>query len=178
MRRAVPSVRIDFLQSAAPRSHVSLAMAALGIASVLLVAWAWADAVAAVDALELRSSRVVAAPREHVAASPEDARRAAAERMQIGHINDSLAAPWDALFADLEAANSADAALLSIRPEDEGRSLRLSGEARDFGAVLAYIARLQHARSLSRVLLASHERAPNGAAAAVRFSLTAEWKAR
>jgi len=178
MSRAAPDVRIDFLRPAAPRSRTSLLAAGLGVAAVVLVAGNGLDAAAAVDALEQRVSRQPAALRDPVAASPEDARKTAAERAQIARVDARLATPWDALFADLEAANSGDATLLSIRPEDEGRTLRLSGEARDFGAVLAYLSRLQRAKSLSRVLLASHERAPNGAAAAVRFSLTAEWRAR
>lgn len=178
MNHAAPAVRIDFLRSAPPLSRVSLVVAAAGVASAVLVAWIWIDAALAVDALQSQTSRNAVAPREHVATSPQDARRTAAERVQIDRVNDRLAAPWDALFADLEAANSADATLLSIRPEDEGRTLRLSGEARDFGAVLAYVARLQHAKTLGHVLLASHERAPNGAAAAVRFALTADWRTR
>ena len=83
--------------------------------------------------------------------------------------------PWGELFKRVEASNEKEIALLSIQPDAGKRVMRLSGEAKNFEALLAYIARLEHTPMLNQVYLTSHELRLQDPQKPVRFALTANW---
>lgn len=89
-----------------------------------------------------------------------------------------LAVPWSPLLAGLEKASAqqrADVAILAIEPDVARRRLKLSGEARNFNAVVEYVGRLQRMKSLRHPMLESHEIRLDDEYKPVRFQLTAEW---
>jgi hypothetical protein len=86
-----------------------------------------------------------------------------------------IAMPWAALFGALEAASSERIALLAIEPDAENGTVSLTGEARDYGAVLTYVAQLSDQRSLRKVHLVRHEAKPNDPQKAVAFTVSAVW---
>ncbi len=86
-----------------------------------------------------------------------------------------LALPWNTLFTALESTGDKQIALLSIQPDAGKRIVRISGEAKDFDALLAYMARIEQSKILRQVYLNSHEIRVQDAEKPVRFALTATW---
>lgn len=86
-----------------------------------------------------------------------------------------LTLPWEALFHEIEAAQTSDVALLAIQPNVARRSVQLDGEARNANATLEYIAALEAQPALANVNLLSHEIRQDDAEKPVRFSIQARW---
>lgn len=104
-----------------------------------------------------------------------------AQQQEIRHANEilqQLALPWGALFQVVESANDKEIALLAIQPDAGKRVLRLAGEAKNFDALLAYIARLEQSPMLGQVYLTSHEVRLQVAEQPVYFALIANWAVR
>lgn len=112
------------------------------------------------------SATAVSAPR---------ARQAVLEVQQAAQVAGRLNVPWDALFAALETAATPDVALLAIESEAGRRSVRLSGEARQLGALLAYVRSLRGRSALTDVFIHSHEMQAQDPQHPVRFSIAASW---
>lgn len=83
--------------------------------------------------------------------------------------------PWQALFTTLESLASDDVALLSLTPDARKHQLRVTAEARDLGAMLAYHRKLEDTPALRDVSLVNHEFAEQVQGRPVRFSLVASW---
>jgi hypothetical protein len=86
-----------------------------------------------------------------------------------------IAMPWAALFRALEAASSERIALLAIEPDAQNGTVSLTGEAKDYGAVLTYVAQLSDRESLRKVHLVRHEVRSNDPQKAISFSVSASW---
>jgi hypothetical protein len=88
-----------------------------------------------------------------------------------------LVLPWGALFRAVEEAAGSQAALLSIEP-DAGRGLvRITGEARDYPAVIELMARLEATQVLERVHLVNHELRAGEPQRPYHFALVGYWRA-
>lgn len=85
--------------------------------------------------------------------------------------------PWEALFAALEASASDDIALLTLTPDANRNTLRISGEAKRREAILAYVTRLGETRVLRNVVLIEDELQAQTPERPFRFLLTADWVA-
>lgn len=90
-------------------------------------------------------------------------------------IIDRLSLPWEGLFSALEVTGSGNVALLGIEPDAARRVVRVTAEARNSTAMLAYLKRLQGTRTLSDVVLVRHEVQTEDPALPVRFVLTGTW---
>lgn len=88
-----------------------------------------------------------------------------------------LALPWDALFGAIETSNDNSTALLAIEPDAGKRVVRISGEARNYLAVLNFMTRLEKAQPLGSVHLLSHQVREDVAERPVQFTLSATWRA-
>jgi hypothetical protein len=86
-----------------------------------------------------------------------------------------LATPWGGLFAALESTPTGGVVLLAVAPDPQGASVLISGAARDFGALVAYVAALRRAPPLERAYLLRHETRRGGARYPVAFSIRAPW---
>lgn len=171
----IAALRIDF------RPRVRQAQPRLGwlvlAAGVMLFGGAYAE-LSHVER-EVASARTAAKPAaalasghsSPVARPPEGAARA--ERLAMAQ----LATPWDALLGDIEQAASEDVALLALQAGADGRTLTVSGEARHFAALMAYVRRLQAGSALSDVHLTGHETRRDDPQRPVAFSLSATWAA-
>ncbi len=104
------------------------------------------------------------------AISAESAALAGA-RSVVGH----LSGPREKLFRTLETIDAPDVALLAITPNAHKRTLRIYGEARTFGAMLAYLSALQESRTFDDVVLVEHEILDNDPQRPLRFGLSAGW---
>lgn len=87
-----------------------------------------------------------------------------------------LSTPWGPLFRALEAVNRDRIALLAIEPNVESRTVTVSGEAKDYLAVLTYLAQLSDQDALKRVHLVRHEVRQDGSRRPVAFTISAGWK--
>lgn len=87
-----------------------------------------------------------------------------------------LAKPWDPMFRAIESSLDNEAALLSIEPDAARQSVQISGEARNFAAVLRFVDRLEKTGTLTRVHLLSHEVNEEAPSRPTQFSLSASWR--
>jgi Tfp pilus assembly protein PilN len=104
-----------------------------------------------------------------------DAQQLRAEVKQANDVLAQLALPWETLFKDIESSQQNHVALLTIEPDSEKRVIKITGEAKDFGAMLGYIRFLQKKESLTGVYLQSHQIEQRTAEKPVRFVLVASW---
>lgn len=86
-----------------------------------------------------------------------------------------LSMPWTRLFGALEHAASDRVALLAIEPDPKTGSVLISGDSRDYLAVLTYVASLSREPGLSRVQLVRHEVRANDPQQPVAFAVSAAW---
>jgi Fimbrial assembly protein (PilN) len=86
-----------------------------------------------------------------------------------------LSLPWDRLFQMLESAKTDEVALLAIEPDAEHRTVTISGEAKDYLAVLSYTASLGAQKALRRVHLVRHEPQRGATQRSVAFTISAAW---
>lgn len=164
-------LELDFLRTrpAAPWAGWLLLLAAFALAVDL--GRAYQEVRASIARNELRLAR--AAPAARAAplreASPEDL---AAARESIRR----LATPWDGLFAALESTPTEGVALTGVAPDSQNASVLITGEARDFPALVAYVTALRRTAPLARAYLARHETRAGGARYPVAFSIRAPWR--
>ena len=88
---------------------------------------------------------------------------------------DRLGMPWNRLFGALESASSDKVALLGIEPDPKAGTVVISGDSKDYLAVLSYVLTLSHAPALDRVQLVRHEVKKDDPQAPVRFAVSAGW---
>jgi hypothetical protein len=84
------------------------------------------------------------------------------------------AARWEALLLALESASDDSLTLLAIEPGP--REISISGEARDLGASLDYVKRLQNFAVFADVHLVRHQLLTENPYRPVRFALSARWR--
>lgn len=89
-----------------------------------------------------------------------------------------LAIPWNDLFDALEAANTDSVALLTVEPEPDSGALQLTGEAKDFPALLTYISRLESNKFFGKVGLTRHEIRRIDPQRPLFFTVSAAWKVK
>jgi len=171
--------RLDFLHPAPPRPRTAWLVLAAGLVATTVsagqVIHLWSANRDLQGALDRGAESAGRRSGAMTALRPRDDAPALALEVREAHaVIAALDVPWDALFADLEAAARPGIVLTALQPDGEGRSLRIGGEAATFGDLTAYMTGLGQRPALARVLLASHERV----AGVTRFTLTAHWKGR
>jgi hypothetical protein len=86
-----------------------------------------------------------------------------------------LVLPWDTLFRSVETSVDRDTALLAVEPDADKRALRVTGEARDYHAVLQFVQRLEKSPGLSQIHLLNHQIREDVAEKPFVFTLSASW---
>ncbi len=179
-RLPMRTLELDFLNPRRPRTRLGLLVLVAGVAATLAVGF---RAQSLADQAQVLSQRVgdsrKVARRDVPAdgAPARDPKLVAQEVLRANAVLANLAVPWDALFGELEAAASGNVALLAIQPAAGGRKVQLSGEARRFDDLLAYISRLEGTAGFANVFLTEHE-LRGGGERGVTFTLTADWVGR
>lgn len=108
--------------------------------------------------------------------SPAETREQAQNLAEMRKVSQQLRRPWERLFAMLESLPREDIALLTLTPDARKGQVRISAEARDLEAMLAFHQRLEASDELSDVSLLSHEIVANVAEHPVQFNLSATWE--
>lgn len=170
----LPALELDF-RSTAPRwpalGLVLLIVGVLAAAYTVNEAWALHDQISLAQA-KLEHLNRGAKPRP---LPPLDTETLHTEVRAANEILQQLALPWNALFLDLETTGDKQIALLSIQPDAGKKLVRITGEAKNFDALLAYMTRLEQSKTLRQVYLSSHEVRMQDPDKPVRFALTAAW---
>jgi hypothetical protein len=89
----------------------------------------------------------------------------------------NLTLPWDMLFKTVEGTGNVPVALLAVQPDAQKGMVRISGEAKDYAAVLTYLARLDASGTLRNVHLLSHQLKHDDPQRPLLFTIAASWKA-
>lgn len=87
----------------------------------------------------------------------------------------ALTVPWDSLLAVLEEFSSVDVALLSIETGSVRQDVIVSGEARNYAALVDYYRVLQQQDILHSVVLQTHQVNRQDRDKPVRFRIAAKW---
>lgn len=171
----MPRPRLDF-QPQRP----GLLPVVLCLAGALLAADAWledsalrerqAEGEARLAQLQRRAERLAAGQRE---ARPENV-FTPDESKALRQTLAALRIDWEALFSGIDRAAGEQVSLLAIRPNIAGKSLQISGEARDLAAALAFVEALRQA-PLANVALLSHQIKSNDPQHPVIFEIAATW---
>lgn len=102
-------------------------------------------------------------------------RELAQELRRANQVLDDLTLDWDGLFVDVESAVSADVALLGMQPKAGSGVVLIDGEARDWNALLTFLARLEATPRLSKAHLLTHEVRRTDPQQPVGFKVQATW---
>lgn len=86
----------------------------------------------------------------------------------------AIGVDWEGLFHTIDGAVGKDVVLLAVRPNAVGKSVLISGEARDMKAVLAFVDTLRGSR-LPQVALQSHQIRQNDPQHPIVFEVAATW---
>lgn len=170
-----PALDLDFADDNTGASISGVAVLMLGIAAAAFVVAAFHDTATRNTRLESelarakKSGRAPALLAAGSKASSDAIQRATALANELGR-------RWDRVFLAIESAGSADVALLAIEPDPRRRLIRVTAEARNRNAMLAYVDRLQSGPVLRRVLLEQHEVRLQDAQRPVRFIVVASWE--
>ena len=89
----------------------------------------------------------------------------------------SLLLPWDSLFSTLEQATDDRVALLALQPDARKGEISISGEAKNYDAVLAFVTRLDSRKTLRDVHLVRHEVREDDPQHPMSFGIVASWEA-
>lgn len=88
---------------------------------------------------------------------------------------DQLSIPWDNLFEALENIEQNGIALLAVSPDPRKNRIKLSGEAKNLEAMLAYHRSLARSPTFSDASLTTHDVVQQDPQLPVRFTATATW---
>ncbi|KJK17097.1 pilus assembly protein [Pseudomonas sp. NPDC087612] len=115
-------------------------------------------------------------PQAEPALNAAQSREQAEKLAQMRSVSQQLQRPWERLFNMLEGLPQDDVALLTLTPDARKGQLRISAEARDLEAMLAFHKRLEASDELRDVSLLNHEIIAKQAEHPVQFNLSATWE--
>ncbi len=174
-------ISIDFSRDSEAPSAAGVALLRLGLVAAVVSAACYVTVSGEIDRLEARASDTRGAARQmpsQLTESPADAREKQQEIRNANQVVQQMTLPWDRLFKELETAASNEVALLSVQPDVASRQVRISGEAKNFTAMLDYARRLEQTDMLREVILLGHEVKAQDPQRPVTFSLAAGWSER
>ena len=173
----IDPIQLDFVRSAA-RSRLGRWILVIGVlaASISLLEYQKKTEDLHAQQVEIDKLRGMSrSSRSGIKPDDADSPEILEQVKKANGVLDQLNVPWGDLFTALEMAQSADIALLQVRPDARSRTVLLGGGARDLAAVLDYMGRLERAEELSEVLLVSHKIETGKPGRPVEFVLAGSW---
>ncbi len=95
---------------------------------------------------------------------------------QAGTATGQLNYPWDSLLSLIETTQHPDVALLSLDPRSRNGQIRLTAEAKNDVAMMAYVSGLQKNTQLQSALLTTQQLQIQLPGAPLKFQVLAQWK--
>lgn len=166
---------INFAERRLLGTWVQWAILAAGVLTVAAQAQSYVLTRQRVAEAETRAARI-STPARTEPVKARDPKEIEAQIAGIERVVNRLTFEWHVLFRELERATTHDIALSSIEPEPDTRSLVVSGVAKDYLALLNYVANLRSSGVLSNVFLKKHEVARNQPQQGVSFTWAANWR--
>lgn len=167
---------IDFARN---RPRIAPAgLVVLGVAVALLLAsgarlWqAYDDSDRVQQRIDEMRQRVFA--KTHAVKAPPTPAAMHAEKQSLAVLRE-LTVPWQDLLSILEDYPAHDVALIGIDHNPVQSQIRITAEAKNFDAMIAYLRYLQSSRLLREAVLNDHEIEANVPGTPVRFQITAVW---
>ncbi len=171
------AVRLDFQRDPGQRARVlNRVLFVVGAAMLAAAGAEYASVEGERAALQASAEQSSQARRSSGSLRGESRERGEGAAAAASAVTAQLAAPWADLFAAVEAAARDDVALLALQADPASGGVRLSGEARNFAALMAYVRRLKAAPALRDVILTGHEVRQHDPQRPVSFALSAKWE--
>lgn len=173
----IPRLDLDFSRRRAPLATGGVAV--LCVAAVLLLAsgvrlWhAYAENDREQAQLEAVRQQTMAS--RHVVKAPLTPAAKLAEKQSQSVLRE-LTVPWQDLFSIVEDYPDHDVALIGIDQNPAQSQIRITAEAKNFDAMIAYLKYLQHSVLLREAVLNDHLIEANVPGKPVRFQITAVWR--
>ena len=173
------ALQLDFKQPPASGARwVGWLVLAAAVPAVVLTSEAYSRADQTRELAKSRhvhlQGRLQAGSSQHMVAPPDATTLAAIRRANA--VIDQLSVPWADLFNAVEAADARGLGVLSLTPNARDRTLRLAGEARSMGEMLAYAERMAAQPTLRQVHLLDYSTAVRDGVSVVSFTLAATWR--
>jgi len=171
------ALSLDFQQQRRRPGWTNIALLAGGLAMATFLGWHSLKLFSQIRALQAQQATLTHGMphRSPVRLSAAEAHRLSNEITQAREVLAQLALPWEHLFTDIESSPDDHVALLAIEPDAVRHLVSISGEARDFNAMLDYLRALQNKDSLTGVYLQNHHIEQQTAEHPVRFVVLASW---
>lgn len=170
------SIELDYLRRPRRSPWASWVLLAAALAFAADVSWSYYRARDEIQEREARLAHLgTEGPADDGSAAPGATLE---EEMSLARQTiRRLAVPWENLLGTLESVPHDNVALLSIEPDADSGTVLVSGEARDYLALLTYVVRLSNEHSLRDVYLARHEVKQNDPMKPIAFAVSALWRA-
>ena len=150
------------------------------LAGLLLCADAWLEASTLRSQLDEVESKLAQAKRraDRIDVSRRDSRPenvfSADESKALRQAIGAIRIDWERLYRGIDEAPTENISLLAIRPNAAGKSVQISGEARDMKAALAFVEALRR-EPLDNAALLSHQLKQNDPQRPIIFEISATW---
>jgi hypothetical protein len=170
--RPLPRIELDFRRSRRAAPWAGWALLVLAVLLIGDLAHSYHAAGVALASAEARLAKIDR-PAQNAGmrlrkATPDEI-AAARETYQ------RLATPWEQLFGALESAATERVTLVAVEPDARSGTVKISGEGRDYPAVLDYIVQLRATSTLAGAHLVKHEARQDGPQPSIAFSVAAAW---
>lgn len=166
-----PGIELDFLSRERRAPRAGLALLGLGIALSAALGLQFSQLRAEIARLDTALSSSAAVVETRRPPAPE----ALADLKRAQGVLRRLAAPWNALFAEVEGAVGPNVALLGIQPDAAGARVTLNAEANSLREAVLFAERLNAGRVLSEAVLGGHAVRAQDPQRPVRFTVEARW---
>ena len=174
------ALRLDYRRSGAPVPWLGLALLAATLSMLVATAAYYRLLERRIAFWEAKAERIERLSSRRIHASPPQTEQAARVQMlevkQANQVVNQLTLPWNMLFKAVETSGGKDIALLSMEPDMQKGTVKISGEAKDLDALLDYVEKLSARRVFDGIFLQNHKIQQTDPEKPVRFSLLAYWK--
>lgn len=120
-----------------------------------------------------RLEQVTAGLKQQHAPRPPSGLQGSGEKQAL--IEASINLEWDEMLATIEHAMTGDVAITAIQTDPKKHSVSVTGQARNYPHILAFIKRLGDGKTLSNAYLASHAVVEDDPDQPVDFVVEATW---
>lgn len=166
---------LDYQSSMRPFPWVGAALLGLALLAFTIGGVYYYSVLAKISYWEAKYGQVEKVAARH-ATTERELKEMGEEIKHANEVLNQITLPWDKLFLALEWSSGKDVALLTMDPDAERHEVKISGEAKNMGAVLRYIEHLSAQDIFAHVYLQSHQVQERDPEKPVRFALVAAWK--